>query len=63
MLISTVLIMIGGVAGNAATITISHLLYHYREASNCFTMGCFGKNIISPDGGLDLPSPKAKKLC
>lgn len=30
MLISTVLIMIAGAAGNAAIITISHLLYHYQ---------------------------------
>lgn len=43
MLISNVLIMIGGAAGNAATITISHLLYHYQETSNSFTAGCFGK--------------------
>lgn len=29
MLINDALIMIGGAAGNAATITISHLLYRY----------------------------------
>lgn len=60
VLISNVLIMIGGAAGNAATITISHLLYHYREASNSFTAACLGENIISCDGGPDLPRPKAK---
>lgn len=43
MLISAVLIMIAGAAGNAGTITISHLLYYYQEASNCFSAPCFGK--------------------
>lgn len=41
MLISTVLIMIGGAVVNASAITISHL--HYWVASNSFTVGCFGK--------------------
>lgn len=43
MLISNVLIMIGGAVGNSATITITHLLYHYREAPNSSSAGCLGK--------------------
>lgn len=58
MLISDALIMIGGAAGNAATITISHLLYRY---SNSFYCRMFWGNIISPDGRLNLHSPQGKR--
>lgn len=57
MWISNVLIMIGGAAGNAALITISYLLYHFFKYLDC---RMFWENIISADGELDLPRPKAK---
>lgn len=48
--------------GNATTITISHLLYYYREASDFFAAGCFGENIISSDAKRDSCGPKAKTV-